>query len=119
MNKTSISRTNKFPRGGNFDWGQIEVISEPVAGGNINIGNSQESKIVFEDDKIYVISNFKKENKYETFIYNFSGKLLKKTFVPLADQDLFNVYPFCIKNGKIYQLIEDEEGVILTIRKIE
>jgi hypothetical protein len=71
-----------------------------------------------DDGKVYIISNFKKENKYETFIYSFSGKLLKKTFIPLVDQDLFNVNPFCIKNGKIYQLIEDEESVILKITKI-
>lgn len=74
-----------------------------------------------DDNKIYIISNFKKQNSYETFIYDFSGKLIKKTFIPLVDQDLFNVYPFCIKKGKIYQLVEDEdeEGFLLKITKIE
>lgn len=74
-----------------------------------------------DDGKIYIISSFKRVNAYETFIYDFSGKFLKKTHLPLVDQDLFNVYPFCINKGKIFQLVEDddEEGTILKITKIK
>jgi hypothetical protein len=61
------------------------------------------------DGKIYILSSFKKDGKYETFIYDFSGKLLKKTFIPLAQSDFLTLYPFDIDEGKIYQLVHDEE----------
>jgi hypothetical protein len=61
------------------------------------------------DDKIYILSNFKKDGKFETFIYDFSGKLLKKTFIPLVESDMLTLYPFSIKDNKIYQLVMDEE----------
>jgi hypothetical protein len=61
------------------------------------------------DDKIYILSNFKKDGKFETFIYDFSGKLLKKTFIPLVESDMLTLYPFSIKDNKIFQLVMDEE----------
>ena len=61
------------------------------------------------DDKIYILSNFKKDGKFETFLYDFSGKLLKKTFIPLVESDMLTLYPFDIKDSKIYQLVMDEE----------
>jgi len=72
------------------------------------------------DDKIYIFSNFKKDEKYETFIYSFDGTLIKKTFLPLENLDIFNIYPFDIKNSKLYQLVydEDEEEMKLIITKI-
>jgi hypothetical protein len=63
-----------------------------------------------DQGKIYIFSNFKKENKYETFIYDFSGKLLKKTYLPLLESDsIMSLYPYDIKDNKIYQLVFDEE----------
>ena len=72
------------------------------------------------DGKIYIISNFRKEGKYETFVYDFEGKLQKKTFLPLTNLDIFNVYPFDIKNGRLFQLIynEDDEEMKLVITTI-
>ncbi len=72
------------------------------------------------DDRIYIFSNFKKDGKYETFIYDFDGKLVKKTFLYLEDLDILNVCPFDIKNNKIHQLVynEDEEKMELIITKI-
>jgi hypothetical protein len=72
------------------------------------------------DNKIYIFSNFKKDGKYETFIYGFDGKLVKRTFLFLEDLDILNVCPFDIKNSKIYQLVynEDEEKMKLIITKI-
>lgn len=72
------------------------------------------------DDKIYILSNFKKDGKFETFIYDFSGKLLKKTFIPLVESDMLTLYPFYIKDNKIYQLFmdEDEEEFKLHITEI-
>ncbi|UCH94731.1 MAG: hypothetical protein JSV88_31340 [Candidatus Aminicenantes bacterium] len=72
------------------------------------------------DNKIYILSNFKKDGKFETFIYDFSGKLLKKTFIPLVESDMLTLYPFYIKDSKIYQLVlgEDEEEFFLRITNI-
>lgn len=61
------------------------------------------------DDKIYILSNFKKDGNYETFVYDFAGKLLKKTFISLPHDDFLTPYPFDIQNGNIYQLVHDEE----------
>lgn len=55
MSSTSTSRSNRLPRDGNFDWGQIEVISEPIMEGNININDSTGPAIAVENDKIYVV----------------------------------------------------------------
>ncbi len=62
------------------------------------------------NDKIYIISNFKKDNKYETFEYDFNGKLIKKFFIPLKSLDVFSAVPFDIHNNKLYQLVFDEEN---------
>jgi hypothetical protein len=73
------------------------------------------------DNKIYILSSFKKQGKYETFIYDFSGKLLKKTFLPLVESDdITTLYPFDIKDNKIYQLVldEDEDQFMLCINDI-
>jgi hypothetical protein len=73
------------------------------------------------DNKIYILSSFKKQGKYETFIYDFSGKLLKKTFLPLLESDeITSLYPFDIKDNKIYQLVldEDEDQYMLCITDI-
>jgi hypothetical protein len=72
-----------------------------------------------DDDKIYILSNFKKDGKFETFIYDFSGKLLKKTFLPLVESDILTLYPFTIHDGKVYQLVSDEDDQFkLRISKI-
>ncbi len=72
------------------------------------------------DDKIYILSNFKKDGKFETFIYDFSGKLLEKTFITLVESDMLTLYPFSIQDNKIYQLVldEDEEEFNLHITEI-
>lgn len=60
------------------------------------------------DNKIY-ISTWKWENeKIEFFIYGLKGKLLKHVFIPFVFQNALQPYPAAIKNGKLYQLIENE-----------
>ncbi|NIM13038.1 MAG: hypothetical protein GTO45_13005 [Candidatus Aminicenantes bacterium] len=61
------------------------------------------------DGKVYVIGNKKENEKYETFIYDLDGKLLKKVWLPLVDKDILELYPFTIAGGKLYQLIENED----------
>lgn len=64
------------------------------------------------DKKIYVITFNSKEDKKECYIYDSAdGKFIKKAFIPLVEQNVQELYPYTIKNGKVYQLVEnlDEE----------
>jgi hypothetical protein len=68
-----------------------------------------------DNDKIYAWT-WKRKDKgekklVEFFIFNFKGKLLKKTFIPFAFQNELQPFPPIIKNNKLYQIIEnfDEE----------
>jgi len=68
------------------------------------------------DKKIYVRTYRKKKSKSEFFVFDGQGKLLKRVFLPIAKSNAKNAYPylydsslFTIRNGKLYQLILDEE----------
>ena len=68
------------------------------------IGNFQVT-----DNKIYV-STWKVENgSNEWFIFDLQGKLLKRLFVPIVFLMPLEPYPYTVKNGKLYQLIETED----------
>jgi hypothetical protein len=64
------------------------------------------------DGKVYVQTYLKKDRKAEFFVFDLNGKLLKKFFLPIVKNDLLEtIHLFCIKNGKLYQLIEDDEEI--------
>ncbi len=73
-----------------------------------------------DENNVYVISNFRKDGKYEMLVYSLNGKMLKKTFIPLAEKDLLNVFPFDIRDGKLFQVVtdDDEEECKLVVNKI-
>jgi hypothetical protein len=61
------------------------------------------------DNRIYV-STWRVENgSNEWFIYDLQGKLLKRLFVPMVFMMPLEPYPYTVKNGKLYQLIETED----------
>jgi hypothetical protein len=60
------------------------------------------------DNKIYVLTFNNKGGKSEFYIFDLQGKLLKRTMVPFADNEFLRVYPYTIKNGKIYQIVDNE-----------
>lgn len=62
------------------------------------------------DDKICVQTYKRKDNKAELIIFDLKGKLIKKTFIPLADKNIFESYPYSIHKGKVYQLVENTTG---------
>ncbi len=72
------------------------------------------------DNKIYAITYKTIKNKSKLIIYNLKGVLLKETYINLIQKDAIRYYPFTIKNGKIYQLIEDlqDESFYLNIMDI-
>ena len=59
------------------------------------------------DDKIIVLTWKKEKERNEFFIYDLTGKFVKKTWIPLVYQNELEFYPLTINNGKLYQLIED------------
>jgi hypothetical protein len=62
-----------------------------------------------ENQKIYVFSWRKKENKSELYIYDLKGTPIRKALVPLVEQDIMLPYPTTIRNEKLYQVVENEE----------
>jgi outer membrane protein assembly factor BamB len=69
-------------------------------------------KIFVTDGKVYVQTYLKKDKKAEFFVFNINGKLLKKFYLPIVKNNLLETFHlFCIKNRKLYQLIEDDEEI--------
>lgn len=61
-----------------------------------------------DEGKIYVLT-FKREKENSDFIiFDIKGKFLKKVSVPLKEKEIY-CYPYTIRKGKIYQLIENDE----------
>jgi hypothetical protein len=76
------------------------------------------------DNKIYIITYQQREGKSKMYIYSLEGKLLKTSYVPLADVDMLlpNLYNYyTIKGEKLYKLVEniDSENWELHISPIE
>jgi hypothetical protein len=73
-------------------------------------------RISTADKKIYVRTYKEIENKSEFFVFETNGVLLKHVFLPIAESRAKNAYPYMrdsspytIKNGNLYQLIENED----------
>jgi len=45
----------------------------------------------------------------EFFIYDMSGKFLKRKMIPFRYETDLAPYPAMVKKGKLYQLVENEE----------
>jgi hypothetical protein len=64
------------------------------------------------DERIYVLTYFEKEGKQEIFIFNSSGKFLKKIFLkipPFLPHSLAHQRLTKIKHNCLYQLLENED----------
>ncbi len=66
---------------------------------------------VFERDNIIYVSTFKSKDKtkYEFLLFDVNGKFIHSMYIPLKFQTALKPYPMSIKNGKLYQLIENED----------
>lgn len=66
---------------------------------------------VFERDNVIYVSTFKAKDKtkYEFYLFDSNGKFIHNLFIPLKFQSSIVPYPLSIKNGKLYQLIENED----------
>lgn len=61
------------------------------------------------DDFVYAMTYRRQGDKYEFFVFDGNGNFLKKVFIPFVFQTAMTPYPFSIKDGKLYQLIENED----------
>ena len=62
------------------------------------------------DGNVYVLTYKKVEENFQLFVFDLQGNPVKKTFIPIVEDNLFvEVNPFVIGNGKLYQLIENED----------
>jgi hypothetical protein len=62
------------------------------------------------DGKVYVFTYKENNNKSEVFLFDIKGTFLKKLFVPCLYMSPVDEYPAAIKNGKFYQLVENEDS---------
>ncbi len=88
----------------------------------IEVGNTYNAiKDFFIDkDTVYVQTYDKTENGVKFLIFNTSGKFIKEIVLPLKSINIFDFFPYYIKNNTLYQIVEneDEEEWELHISKI-
>jgi len=73
------------------------------------------------DNKIYVMTYVRKNQANEIYIFNKSGKFIRKIFVKMKDIPLQEIYPLIrIANNRVYQLFEEPDKEIwqLVVTKI-
>lgn len=63
------------------------------------------------DNTIYILTYNKNGDKSEFVLFDTRGKFLKNLMLPLIEKDIMEFYPYTIKNGKLFQLVEDKDEV--------
>ncbi|MGD2087363.1 MAG: hypothetical protein PVH61_14360 [Candidatus Aminicenantes bacterium] len=61
------------------------------------------------DEKVYVQTFNKSNDKTEFLIFDLEGKFIKSAFLPLVYENIVTPYLYTISRGKIYQLSENED----------
>jgi hypothetical protein len=74
---------------------------------------------LIDNDKIYIPTYRKQKEDYELFIYNIDGKFIKQVYFPLKYIDMLKPCPYTIKNGVLYQLIENDEDEVWELHAVE
>jgi hypothetical protein len=62
-----------------------------------------------DKERIYAVTWNKNNDRLETFIFDTKGTLIKKVFLPIKEQSAVGLSPYQVKDGKIYQLIENDD----------
>ncbi len=65
-------------------------------------------EMIVSDERIYILTYKNKDKKREFHILDLEGKPIKKVMLPLPEMNPLELYPFTIKNNKLYQLIEND-----------
>lgn len=61
------------------------------------------------DNKIYVLPYAKENGENIFYIFDMSGKFVKKIPISLKERNIFEPYPYAIEGSNLYQLTENEE----------
>lgn len=67
-------------------------------------------RMFFHRGRLYVVSFNRKGGQSEVLVTDLEGSVYKKGFLPIREQSIHALYPLDIKNGNIYQLIENSGG---------
>ena len=63
-----------------------------------------------DDGKIYVLTYKEKgDGTCEFVVFDTNGKFVKQVYVPFEKSDPVHVMPFTVSQGKLYQLVDNEE----------
>lgn len=74
---------------------------------------------VVADKKVYIQTYLETDGKYEFFIFDLEGKLLKRLFLPVVYLDPTKFHPYTFGRNKFYQLIENEDEEEWELHAIE
>jgi uncharacterized protein YlbG (UPF0298 family) len=65
-----------------------------------------------EDGVLYVRTWKREKEKTEFYLFDMTGKFIKKILLPLAQKNAAVYYPFTFHNSKLYQLVKDRDKKI-------
>ncbi|MCP4216766.1 MAG: hypothetical protein GY765_19100 [bacterium] len=66
--------------------------------------------LFIKNDKIYVLTYLRKgDDRFLTYMFDLKGKLLGKSYIRFVMESALKGFPATIDNGKLYQLIENDE----------
>jgi hypothetical protein len=70
--------------------------------------------------RIYVLTWNRIQNRNEFFIYRMDGEFIERLMVPMQYESELTIYPTLVKEGFLYQLVEDDESQewVLTRRQL-
>ena len=67
---------------------------------------------IIADEKIYVLTYEIKEGKSRILVLNLNGQFLREAFIPLAEENAFRLFPYTVKGGMLYQVLENEDSEV-------
>lgn len=66
-------------------------------------------RLFFDRGKIIIVTFNRKPGMSESIFTDIEGKRYKKVYLPIRERNIRDLFPLDIKNGKIYQLLENKE----------
>lgn len=61
------------------------------------------------NQKVYVLTYEQEDGKSAFYAFDDGGKFMERVMAPFGESDFLNHYPYSIFNGKLYQVVENEE----------
>jgi len=74
---------------------------------------------IIRDQNIFILTFVRKGNKSEIHQFDLKGKFVRTFYQANLEQDAFTFYPFDIKDGKLYQLYDEDEDWTLIITDLK